>query len=130
MPEPLFNGWTPEVKTCSRCGKVEEMVNNLCFVCREGDRSAAKPERCVCLEIAGDDTNCPVHGKPTASSFCQCAHPDPILENVEAFCAVCSGDLQGEHLRLALLLTEPLDLADPLQDMADARREARFGKSL
>lgn len=40
MSEPIYDGYVWPVKTCSRCGKVEEMPNSLCFVCREGDRLA------------------------------------------------------------------------------------------
>ena len=56
------------------------------------------------------------------SRLCQCAHPDPVLEYNEAFCAKCGGDLRGEQLAMALY--------DQLQDVADARQEARFGVGL
>ena len=40
MTEPIYDGFTWPVKKCSRCGKVEEMPNDLCIICREGDRLA------------------------------------------------------------------------------------------
>jgi hypothetical protein len=54
--------------------------------------------------------------------YCQCDKPDIFVEDMAAWCAICGADIRFPEAALALY--------DPLTDVADARREARFGKGL
>jgi hypothetical protein len=59
------------------------------------------------------------------TSLCQCAHPDIVVNemNNAAFCAICGGDIPPEEV-------EQIVVDGIMDDMADARREARFGCGL
>jgi len=69
----LYQGWTPDVRKCLRCGRLEAMVNDLCFTCRTGDALAEwfaqrEAERLACTCEYGslgdgrlDSNVCPVH---------------------------------------------------------------------
>ena len=54
------------------------------------------------------------------SRLCQCAHPDIVVEGEAVWCAGCGGDIPNPEMALY----------DPLQDVADARQEARYGVGL
>ncbi len=57
------------------------------------------------------------------SSTCQCVIPDICIEiGGKIMCCICGGDISIERARI--------EIFDPLADIADARREARFGKQL
>ena len=54
------------------------------------------------------------------TDLCQCAHPDLVINemNGTAFCAVCGGNIPTA---VAQIVIDGI-----MQDLADARREARF----
>jgi hypothetical protein len=59
---------------------------------------------------------------PKSHDYCQCGKSDIIIEGKAVWCAICGADIRFPEAALALY--------DPLTDVADARREARFGKGL
>jgi hypothetical protein len=58
---------------------------------------------------------------PKPRDLCQCSHPD-FIEGSSVWCGACGGEIAYPEAAMKLF--------DPLLDVADARREAKFGKGL